>query len=144
MRQHFFSKNLQVRWFYKREVDKDWTPFMGYDSLRVELRYRHIWQTKWSEADRRTNTLPAGASPPPGAGPVGPRGRSGRAGPGAGPPGPRGRRANSLNRISQYERGGPMGNGFDDEDYLDDAVSSGVGVSFTDDYISPQHGYDKL
>ena len=20
---------------------------MGYDSLRLELRYRHIWQTKW-------------------------------------------------------------------------------------------------
>ena len=23
---------------------------MGYDSLRVELRYRHIWQTKWAAA----------------------------------------------------------------------------------------------
>ena len=42
----------QIRWFYKREVEKDWTPFMGYDSLRIELRYRHIWQTKWSDADR--------------------------------------------------------------------------------------------
>lgn len=38
---------LKVRWFYKREVDRDWIPFMGYDSLRLELRYRHIWQTKW-------------------------------------------------------------------------------------------------
>ena len=37
----------QVRWFYKREQDRDWLPFMGYDSLRLELRYRHIWQTKW-------------------------------------------------------------------------------------------------
>ena len=43
---------IQIRWFYKREVEKDWTPFMGYDSLRIELRYRHIWQTKWSDADR--------------------------------------------------------------------------------------------
>ena len=33
-------------------MEKDWTPFMGYDSLRIELRYRHIWQTKWSDADR--------------------------------------------------------------------------------------------
>ena len=23
---------------------------MGYDSLRIELRYRHIWQTKWAAA----------------------------------------------------------------------------------------------
>ena len=46
------SFSSQIRWFYKREVEKDWTPFMGYDSLRIELRYRHIWQTKWSDADR--------------------------------------------------------------------------------------------
>ena len=45
----------QIRWFYKREVEKDWTPFMGYDSLRIELRYRHIWQTKWSDADRNAD-----------------------------------------------------------------------------------------
>ena len=36
-------------------MEKDWTPFMGYDSLRIELRYRHIWQTKWSDADRNGN-----------------------------------------------------------------------------------------
>ena len=33
----------EIRWFYKREVEKDWTPFMGYDSLRIELRYRWVW-----------------------------------------------------------------------------------------------------
>nr|XP_040565528.1 phospholipase DDHD1-like [Lepeophtheirus salmonis] len=52
-----YGEDLLVRWFYKREVEKDWRPFMGYDSLRIELRYRHIWQTKWSDVDRRTNTL---------------------------------------------------------------------------------------
>ena len=72
--------SCQIRWFYKREVDKDWTPFMGYDSLRIELRYRHIWQTKWSEADRRTNTFEVM------------RGRSPNANGGAS------RRARSLNR----------------------------------------------
>ena len=51
-RRNLTSTSSQIRWFYKREVEKDWTPFMGYDSLRIELRYRHIWQTKWSDADR--------------------------------------------------------------------------------------------
>lgn len=31
---------MHVRWFYKQEVDKKWTPFIGYDSLRLEIRYR--------------------------------------------------------------------------------------------------------
>ncbi len=58
------------------------------------------------------------------------RGRRGRppAGCGRG-----GRRANSLNRVSQYERGGS--NGYDDEDYLEEAATAGV--SFQDDYVSP-------
>lgn len=30
----------EVRWFYKKENDKRWTPFIGYDSLRIECRYR--------------------------------------------------------------------------------------------------------
>ncbi|XP_041353562.1 phospholipase DDHD1-like [Gigantopelta aegis] len=38
-----FVDNLRpedVRWFYKREGDKLWKPFIGYDSLRIECRYR--------------------------------------------------------------------------------------------------------
>jgi len=31
-----------VRWFYKYEKDLKWTPFAGYDSLRMEQRYRNI------------------------------------------------------------------------------------------------------
>lgn len=30
----------EVRWFYKKDSDKRWTPFIGYDSLRIECRYR--------------------------------------------------------------------------------------------------------
>ena len=37
----------EVRWFYKKEADKPWIVFDGYDSLRIEIRYRHIWQTRW-------------------------------------------------------------------------------------------------
>jgi hypothetical protein len=86
---------------------------MGYDSLRIELRYRHIWQTKWSEADRRTNTYEGSPGISPGGGGVG--GVGGRGG------GSRGRRARSLNRNVHYENsrgqqgGQAMGNGFDDE-----------------------------
>ena len=70
-----------MRWFYKRESDKEWTPFMGYDSLRIELRYRHIWQTKWAAAANNEPTDPAGAS-----------GQN-----------QRGRRSTSLNRNVHYE-----------------------------------------
>jgi len=35
----------EVRWLYKREGDKKWTPFIGYDSLRIECRYRVQQQT---------------------------------------------------------------------------------------------------
>ncbi|CAL4069820.1 unnamed protein product, partial [Meganyctiphanes norvegica] len=34
----------EVRWFYKQETDKKWTPFIGYDSLRIEWKYRDILQ----------------------------------------------------------------------------------------------------
>ena len=53
----------EVRWFYKKEVEKAWVPFTGYDSLRVEIRYRHIWQTRWrpesqqARQQRRTRSL---------------------------------------------------------------------------------------
>ncbi|XP_023346323.1 phospholipase DDHD1, partial [Eurytemora carolleeae] len=42
----------EVRWFYKPELDKLWIPFDGYDSLRIEIRYRHIWQTKWRQGNK--------------------------------------------------------------------------------------------
>ncbi len=113
--------SLQVRWFYKREVDKDWTPFQGYDSLRVELRYRHIWQTKWSDVDRRTNTMidhhHSSGGP-----------RYSRTGPNTPPPPGStrgGRRTRSLSRGASLSGGGAydprlMGNGYDDEEYLEE------------------------
>lgn len=30
----------EIRWFYRKECDKKWTAFIGYDSLRIECRYR--------------------------------------------------------------------------------------------------------
>lgn len=30
----------EVRWCFKKEGDKKWTPFIGYDSLRIECRFR--------------------------------------------------------------------------------------------------------
>jgi len=30
----------EIRWFYKRETEKKWTAFIGYDSLRIECRFR--------------------------------------------------------------------------------------------------------
>ena len=57
---------------------------MGYDSLRIELRYRHIWQTKWAAA--ANNEAAAGASDPTGAS-----------------QNQRSRRSTSLNRNVHYE-----------------------------------------
>ena len=31
-----------VRWFYKEPGDKKWTPFIGYDSLRIETKYLEL------------------------------------------------------------------------------------------------------
>ena len=45
----------EVRWFYKKEPEKGWALFDGYDSLRIEIRYRHIWQTRW-RAQSSTHT----------------------------------------------------------------------------------------
>ena len=58
---------------------------MGYDSLRIELRYRHIWQTKWAAA--ANNEAAAGASDPSGAASQNQRSR----------------RSTSLNRNVHYE-----------------------------------------
>ena len=51
----------EVRWFYRLAPDKSWIQFDGYDSLRIEIRYRHIWQTRWrsssSAQHRRAQSL---------------------------------------------------------------------------------------
>ncbi|XP_006251836.1 phospholipase DDHD1 isoform X7 [Rattus norvegicus] len=39
----------EVRWFYK-EDKKTWKPFIGYDSLRIELAFRSLLQTTGSRA----------------------------------------------------------------------------------------------
>ena len=94
---------------------------MGYDSLRIELRYRHIWQTKWAAAANATTsedgTIPTSSANNAGQ-PAGVPGQNSGA-PGtqgnAGPQ-PRGRRSTSLNRNVHYETepdpgvDSPMGN----------------------------------
>ena len=35
----------EVRWFYKEPLDKKWTAFIGYDSLRIECKYRELQHT---------------------------------------------------------------------------------------------------
>lgn len=32
----------EIRWFYKHENSKKWTAFIGYDSLRIECRFRAL------------------------------------------------------------------------------------------------------
>ncbi|KAK6183516.1 hypothetical protein SNE40_010986 [Patella caerulea] len=32
----------EINWFYQQEGEKKWTPFIGYDSLRIECRYRAL------------------------------------------------------------------------------------------------------
>lgn len=39
----------QVRWFYKTDNDKQWVPFSGFDSLRIEERYRQHRQHQHSD-----------------------------------------------------------------------------------------------
>jgi hypothetical protein len=34
----------EYRWFYKAEADKKWIPFIGYDSLRIEWKFRDLLQ----------------------------------------------------------------------------------------------------
>ena len=41
----------EVRWFYKKDGDKKWTAFIGYDSLRIECRYRvQLYEVSEDEA----------------------------------------------------------------------------------------------
>ena len=35
-----------IRWFFKEPGDKKWTPFIGYDSLRIECKYRELESRK--------------------------------------------------------------------------------------------------
>lgn len=37
----------QIRWFYKSLASKQWVEFNGYDSLRIERRYRNLTDTEW-------------------------------------------------------------------------------------------------
>ncbi|KAK3858080.1 hypothetical protein Pcinc_035702 [Petrolisthes cinctipes] len=55
----------EVRWFYKVEGDKKWTPFIGYDSLRIEWKYRDLLQDVGIN-EARTASSPANKHPSPG------------------------------------------------------------------------------
>ncbi|XP_021941113.1 phospholipase DDHD1-like isoform X2 [Zootermopsis nevadensis] len=51
----------EVRWFYKSDSDKRWIEFSGYDSLRIESKYRnvyHDWQyyNKYSNKENSSET----------------------------------------------------------------------------------------
>lgn len=41
----------ELRWFYRSEGAKKWLPFIGYDSLRIECRYRALAIDKDGEID---------------------------------------------------------------------------------------------
>ena len=41
----------ELRWFYRSEGAKKWLPFIGYDSLRIECRYRALAIDKKGEID---------------------------------------------------------------------------------------------
>ena len=69
---------------------------MGYDSLRIELRYRHIWQTKWAAAANNTEDPAAAAAAAAAAG-NGTQNQNAAGGAG------RSRRSTSLNRNVHYE-----------------------------------------
>lgn len=44
--------SFQCRWFYKEDPKQKWLPFIGYDSLRIECRYRAL-----EYARQRSNSL---------------------------------------------------------------------------------------
>lgn len=47
----------QLRWFYREEGDRKWTPLIGYDSLRVECAYRELTQRSDSDAENECETV---------------------------------------------------------------------------------------
>jgi hypothetical protein len=59
----------EVRWFYKSCSDKRWIEFSGYDSLRIESKYRHSyceWQcynTTYSNQENTSESYSGNASP---------------------------------------------------------------------------------
>ncbi|XP_053553571.1 phospholipase DDHD1 isoform X2 [Bombina bombina] len=53
----------EVRWFYK-EDKKTWKPFIGYDSLRIELAYRKLSDFTAAQADKEAGA--PGANDPEG------------------------------------------------------------------------------
>ena len=75
---------------------------MGYDSLRIELRYRHIWQTKWASAAAGT-TEDGSASGAANATAGGVSGGNTASNLSAPQSAQRGRRSTSLNRNVHYE-----------------------------------------
>ncbi|XP_060246660.1 phospholipase DDHD1 isoform X2 [Meriones unguiculatus] len=55
----------EVRWFYK-EDKKTWKPFIGYDSLRIELAFRTLLQTTGARARAEGRDGDAACGPAPG------------------------------------------------------------------------------
>ncbi|XP_078515959.1 phospholipase DDHD1 isoform X6 [Lissotriton helveticus] len=53
----------EVRWFY-REDKKSWKPFIGYDSLRIELAYRQLWDQGGGKAPAKPEEGGEPSSPP--------------------------------------------------------------------------------
>lgn len=59
----------EVRWFYKSCSDKRWIEFSGYDSLRIESKYRHSyreWQyynTTFSNLENASESYSGNTSP---------------------------------------------------------------------------------
>ncbi|XP_072485791.1 phospholipase DDHD1 isoform X6 [Notamacropus eugenii] len=51
----------EVRWFYK-EDKKTWKPFIGYDSLRIELAFRNLIQVTGSRPRALRESAPASSS----------------------------------------------------------------------------------
>lgn len=47
----------QIRWFYKQESDKKLTPFIGFDSLRIELKYRELHEHDLNLYESSLSTL---------------------------------------------------------------------------------------
>lgn len=41
----------EIRWMYKTESESKWTPFIGYDSLRIECKYREFFNYSAGNTD---------------------------------------------------------------------------------------------
>lgn len=52
----------EVRWFYK-EDKKTWKPFVGHDSLRIELMYRKLCELNPDQESSSGHTVPDGEDP---------------------------------------------------------------------------------